>query len=157
MRCVHLIRQRKHAARDCRLDYIRPNSHLEADRFAHRVGPVSDSICHIWFRSEKSVAKAGCFVRTAPHAGHASLACMHDGAFDVLVIENHMPEGSGLAIAERLRRYCPHLQVVRMCDTGTTIANAGIALVRPFDADDLIRAMADAADLAQMRRGATSR
>jgi|SRR5438105_8842888 len=103
------------------------------------------------------LAKAGCFVRTAPHAGHASLACMHDGAFDVLVIENHMPEGSGLAIAERLRRYCPHLQVVRMCDTGTTIANAGIALVRPFDADDLIRAMADAADLAQMRRGATSR
>jgi DNA-binding NtrC family response regulator len=103
------------------------------------------------------LAKAGCGVTTALHAGHASLACMYANTFDVLIIENQMAEGPGLAIAERLRRYCPDLQVVRMCDAGAAISDEGIALSRPFTADDLIQAMVDAADLAQARRGATSR
>jgi CheY-like chemotaxis protein len=102
------------------------------------------------------LARAGWLVTTAVHAGHATLACIDEGMFDLLVIENQMAEGSGLAVAERLRRYCPDFQVVRMCDAGTATPVDGSVLVRPFFADDLVRTMVAAGDLAQARRGATS-
>ena len=69
LRRVHLIRQRKHTTRDRCLDYIRPDSHLETNSFAHGVGSVGNSIGHIWFRSKKSVAESGRFVKMA--AGRA--------------------------------------------------------------------------------------
>jgi CheY-like chemotaxis protein len=104
------------------------------------------------------LARAGCFVSVATHGGHASLACLEHDGFDVLVIENQMPEGSGLGIAERLRRYCPDLQVVRMCDDdGSAVSSEERTLVRPFIADDLIEATVNAADPIQARRGATIR
>ena len=65
LRCVHLIRQRKHTTRHCCLDYIRPDSHLETNCFAHGIGPVGNSIGHIRLRSEKSVAESGRFVKMA--------------------------------------------------------------------------------------------
>jgi CheY-like chemotaxis protein len=98
---------------------------------------------------------AGCRVTAVAHAGHASLACMENAAFDVLVMEGQMPDGSGPDIAGRLRRYCPAAQVVWMHDGALTPPAEDIAVVRPFTADDLIGAVSDATHYA--RRGATIR
>jgi len=94
--------------------------------------------------------RAGFQVKCAAHGGHALLACVEQGAIDVLVIENELPEGSGAAIAARLRRHNPDMDVVRMCDGRATPGGEGIAVVRPFTADDLI-------DAVQVRRRATIR
>jgi DNA-binding NtrC family response regulator len=97
-------------------------------------------------------ARAGMEIKTVPHGGHALLACVERGSFDVLVIEDVLPEGPGAAIAARLRRHCPALHIVRMCDAGRGTDGAGNAVVRPFTADDLI-----AAAQILRARGATSR
>ena len=89
----------------------------------------------------RALARGGFHVRTAAHGGHALLACVERGAFDALVIEHDLPEGTGSAVSERLLRHCPHLHVVRMCDDVGDIAGPGIAVVRPFTADDLIDAV----------------
>lgn len=101
------------------------------------------------------LTRAGFQVKAVAHGGHALLACVEHGAIDVLVIEHELPEGSGETIAARLRRHCPDLHVVRMCDRADAPAGAkaggdGIAVVRPFTADDLI-------DAVQTLRRATSR
>jgi DNA-binding response OmpR family regulator len=86
--------------------------------------------------------RAGFRVTAAAHGGHAQLACVERGAFDVLVIEDRLPEASGSVIASRLRRLCPGLDVVRMCDAQPAAGSGeGIALVRPFTADHLIAAV----------------
>ena len=89
--------------------------------------------------ASRALTRSGFQVAAAAHAGHASLACSGEHTFDVLVIENEMPDASGTAIAARLRRYCPGLQVVRMCDAGTDPGGPN-AIVRPFTADDLVTA-----------------
>jgi len=94
--------------------------------------------------------RAGCRVKAVEHGGHAFLACVENPSFDVLVIENHLPEGPGAAIARRLSRHCTDLHVVRMCDQQAQAAGMGAAVVRPFLADDLI-------DAVQTRRGAITR
>jgi len=88
----------------------------------------------------RALARRGLAVTQAAHGGHALLACVERGAFDALVIEHEMPEGPGSAIAARLRRHCPDLHVVRMCDAPVEDGE-GIAVVRPFTADDLIDAV----------------
>jgi len=105
----------------------------------------------------RALQRAGLGVRTAAHAGHASLACAEDPQFDVLVIENEMPEGPGKAIAARLRRYCPDLAVVVMCDRRSIVPADEIAVVRPFVADDLVEAILASIAARQALRGATSR
>lgn len=90
--------------------------------------------------ASRALTRSGFHVTAASHAGHASLACAGEHTFDVLVIENEMPDAAGATIAARLRRYCPGLQFVRMCDAGTG-ANGANAVVRPFTADDLIAAV----------------
>lgn len=105
----------------------------------------------------RALQRAGFGVTTAAHAGHASLACADGHEFDVLLIENEMPEGSGKAIAARLRRYCPDLAAVVMCDRRSIVPADEIAVVRPFTADDLIEAMFAAVAARQALRGATSR
>jgi CheY-like chemotaxis protein len=102
------------------------------------------------------LGKRGWYVALAAHAGHASLACMDRQDFDVILIEDHMPEASGAAIAHRLRRYCPGAQVVRMCDAETPAADkGGIRLVRPFYADQLIEAVVMAeARIAKQKKSA---
>src|SRR4051794_34504169 len=59
--------------------------------------------------------RAGLRVKAVAHGGHALLACVERGSFDVLVIEDELPEGPGGDIAGRLGRHCPDLHVVRMC------------------------------------------
>lgn len=105
--------------------------------------------------ASRVLVHASCQVTAVAHAGHASLACMERDAFDVVVIEDEMADGSGTAIADRLRRYCPDVQVVRMCNAKPGAGGEGIAVVRPFTADDLIGAVSDATHYA--RRFATSR
>jgi len=83
--------------------------------------------------------RAGHQVTSVEHGGHALLACVERGAFDVLVIEDELPEGPGSGVAARLRRHCPALHVVRMCDAARP--GEGVAVVRPFTADDLIDAV----------------
>lgn len=90
--------------------------------------------------ASRALTRSGFHVTAASHAGHASLACAGDTTFDVLVIENEMPDAAGATIAARLRRYCPGLQYVRMCDAATGASGAN-AIVRPFTADDLIAAV----------------
>jgi len=51
--------------------------------------------------------RAGLKVTTAAHAGHALLARVKDHTFDVLVVEEQMPEETGGSLAGRLRRHCP--------------------------------------------------
>lgn len=106
--------------------------------------------------------KQGWYVAVAAHAGHASLACMDRQDFDVIVIEEQMPEASGGTIADRLRRYCPTAQVVRMCDAETPdrTGGKGIRLVRPFYADQLIEAVVvatEAASVATRKKSAGAR
>src|SRR5437763_203128 len=84
----------------------------------------------------RALARAGFDVKTVAHGGHALLACVERGAFDVLVIEHELPEGAGGAIAARLRRHCPSMRVIRMCDAAAP--GYGRAVVRPFTADDLL-------------------
>lgn len=89
--------------------------------------------------ASRALTRSGFHVTVAAHAGHASLACAGEHTFDVLVVENEMPDATGAAIAARLRRYCPGLQVVRMCDARTGPGGTN-AVVRPFTADDLVAA-----------------
>ena len=98
----------------------------------------------------RALARGGYSVTAVAHGGHALLACVEHGSFDALVIEHELPEGSGAAIAERLRRHCPELHVVRMCDASADRGGLGIAVVRPFTADDLL-------DAVQARRRTISR
>jgi CheY-like chemotaxis protein len=97
--------------------------------------------------ASRVLTKAGFYVATVSHAGHASLACLKGPGFDVLIVENELFGGHGGTIARRLRRYCPDLQVVRMCEPGTMIAGEGIAVVRPLTGDDLIDAVLRSATL----------
>ena len=85
--------------------------------------------------------RSGFEVRAAAHGGHALLACVERGAFDVVVVEQTLPEGRGEAVAARLRRHCPGLLTVLMCDHAPGEPAEGVAVVRPFTADDLIDAV----------------
>ncbi len=105
--------------------------------------------------ASRVLVKAGCKVTAAAHAGHALLACMEGEPFDVLVIEDQMPDGLSETIARRVRRYYPDVQVVRMCDATPAAAAGGMVVVRPFTADDLIAAIVSAKHYA--RRGASIR
>ena len=89
-------------------------------------------------------------VTTAAHAGHAALACLEPDAFDVLVIENELPDGTSAAIVDRARRFCPALQVVRLCEPVATVMGRGIAIVRPFTADELVDAVIESAATAAL-------
>lgn len=94
-----------------------------------------DDLCAV---AERVLTRAGFDVRTATHGGHALLACVERGTFDVLVVEQALPEGPGRALAARLRRHCPGLRAVLMCDEAPS---EGAAVVRPFTADDLVEAV----------------
>src|SRR5262245_50754330 len=73
----------------------------------------------------------------ARHSGHALLACLSGVPADILVTELSMAEGSGPALAERLRRYNPDLQTLFLANPGT-LYDAGNVLVRPFTAEELL-------------------
>jgi len=88
---------------------------------------------------------AGWDVRAVPHGGHALLACVEGQSFEVLAVDDRMPDETGAALARRLRRYCPLLRTVRLQNQAGAVEADGIAVVRPFTADDLIDAVRQAA------------
>lgn len=90
----------------------------------------------------RALAPVGWQVTTVAHAGHAVLACLERPDFDVLIVEEPVADcAGGAALGERLRRYCPRLQVVRICEAGAGSAGEGTAVLRPFTADSLIGAV----------------
>ena len=104
--------------------------------------------------ASRVLTSAGCQVRVAAHAGHATLACLA-GRFDVLIVDRHMADGSSEAVAERFRRQCPQGNIVWVGDSTTAGLTGDLEVARPFDAYDLIGAVSDATHYA--RRLATSR
>ena len=73
----------------------------------------------------------------ARHSGHALLACLSGVPADILITELSMADGSGPALAERLRRYNPDLQTLFLANPGT-LYDAGNVLVRPFTGEELL-------------------
>ncbi len=92
---------------------------------------------------------AGWTVRAAAHSGHALLACLTAGRIDVLATELLSNEGSGPALAERVRRYHPDIQALYFAACGTR-ARTNV-LVRPFTRDDLIERVETMASCALAR------
>jgi DNA-binding response OmpR family regulator len=84
-----------------------------------------------------TLEQAGYEVTCASHSGHALLECLSGHRADVLLTELSMPDGSGPALAERLRRYYPNMQAVYFATPGTLL-NTGNILVRPFSRDELV-------------------
>ncbi|MBA3638678.1 MAG: response regulator [Acidobacteria bacterium] len=89
--------------------------------------------------SQRVLSREGYRVLTAAHAGHAVLACLQAGRVDMLAVELSMDDVSGPALAERLRRHCPHLRAVYFAKSGTPECDG--VIVRPFTRDDLLRVL----------------
>ena len=93
--------------------------------------------------ASRVLINAGCRVRVAAHAGHASLACIA-GTFDVLVVDSLMADGSSAAVADRFRSKYPEANIVWVGDSKVEGSPDEIELARPFDAYDLIGAVSNA-------------
>jgi DNA-binding response OmpR family regulator len=81
--------------------------------------------------------QAGYPVTYARHSGHAVLACLTGPPVDLLITELSMAEGSGVTLADRLRKHAPRLRAIYLASAGTTY-EAGDVLVRPFSREDLL-------------------
>lgn len=84
-----------------------------------------------------TLEQAGYDVVSATHSGHALLLCLRGYRPDVLLTDLCMPDGSGPALAGRLRRYDPHMQAIYFANPGTLLNESNV-LVRPFSRDDLL-------------------
>jgi DNA-binding response OmpR family regulator len=84
-----------------------------------------------------TLEQAGYSVTCATHSGHALLTCLTGHRADLLLTELSMPDGSGPALAERLRRYYPQMGAVYFANPGT-ILDTGNVLVRPFSREELL-------------------
>lgn len=92
--------------------------------------------------AEEVIGGAGYRVLTAPHTGHALLACLKAGSVDVLAAELAMDDLSGPALVSRLRRVCPDMATVFFAEAGSRECPG--VLVRPFTGEDLLAAIATA-------------
>jgi CheY-like chemotaxis protein len=90
--------------------------------------------------SARALEGEGYVVLTAPHGGHAVLACMRAGRIDLLATELSMEDVSGPALAARLRRFCPSMAAIFFAPPGATECEG--VLVRPFSKIDLLAASA---------------
>jgi DNA-binding response OmpR family regulator len=86
--------------------------------------------------SARVLEREGYRVIPAPHSGHALLACLSGEPIDVLVSDLSMGDGSGPALAERLRRHSCDLRTLYLAQPGTPECAA--VVVRPFTRDDLV-------------------
>ena len=66
------------------------------------------------------------------------LACLQGARVTLLATDLSMPDLSGPALAQRIRRFCPELATVYFANAGTSECE-GI-LVRPFGAAELLAA-----------------
>lgn len=95
--------------------------------------------------ASRVLRKVGWRVTAVAHGGHALLACVEGLRFDVLVVEDQMPDNTGAGLARQLRRYCPGIQVVCLRHERGRQVHNGITVVRPVTADDLIDGVLEAA------------
>jgi DNA-binding NtrC family response regulator len=82
--------------------------------------------------------EAGYDVEAREHSGHALLACL-EGRVDILIADLASGEGSGPALARRMRRYNPKLKAIYIARAGTVCGAVDNVLVRPFTRDDLLK------------------
>jgi DNA-binding response OmpR family regulator len=80
----------------------------------------------------------GFAVMHARHSGHALLACLSGRPTDILIAELSMGDGSGPALAERLKRHSPNLSALFLAPAGTVANGPDSILVRPFTCSDLL-------------------
>lgn len=113
-----------------------PSNHAAMTSPAPRVAVVSED-AELVDACARVLRQEGYAVRTASHSGHALLACMEGQPIDILIAELSMSEGSGLALARRMRRYNPNLRAIFIAGKGA--AAGGDVLVRPFTRDDLLQ------------------
>lgn len=86
----------------------------------------------------------GFAVTCARHAGHAVLVASTRAAFDVLLVDAGLADGSAANLADALQRRMPGLGVLYLgTDAGPSAAPA---LMRPFTTDDLLPAVRAVAD-----------
>ena len=76
-------------------------------------------------------------VTAASHSGHALLELLQGHRADLLLTELSMPEGSGRALATRLRRYFPEMRTLYVARPGLARGTADV-LVRPFSSGELL-------------------
>jgi DNA-binding NarL/FixJ family response regulator len=69
--------------------------------------------------AEQMLESQGHEVMSAPHSGHALLACLTGSRIDVAFIESTLADMNGTALAEWLRRRLPGLKVVFLAEPGT--------------------------------------
>ena len=93
--------------------------------------------------ASRVLTNAGCRVRVAAHAGHASLACLAS-TYDVLVVDRLMADDSSAAVADRFRRHYPEANIVWIGDSKAAESPDDLEIARPFDAYDLIGAVSNA-------------
>ena len=111
----------------------------DAARAAGRTGSillVTDDV-ELGEACRRALERAGFRVTVVRHSVHAVLACRSEAPIDILVTELSMPDGSGPALAERLRAYHAALQPLYFARAGT-MYEADNVLVRPFTRDDLL-------------------
>ena len=102
-------------------------------------GDLRAVACHV-------LRKAGWQVTAVAHGGHALLVCAVGRTFDVLVVDERAHADTAAAIERQLRRDWPDIPTVCLRDRRTAAtADGRIEIVRPFTADDLIRAVRSAA------------
>jgi len=77
-------------------------------------------------------------VMAASHSGHAVLECLKGHRTDLLLTELTMPEGSGRALATRLRRYFPDMHTLYVARPGAAAYEEDDVLVRPFSSSELL-------------------
>ncbi|MEO7270435.1 MAG: response regulator [Vicinamibacterales bacterium] len=80
---------------------------------------------------------AGFDVTAASHSGHAVLEGLEGHRADLLLTELSMPEGSGRALATRMRRYFPEMQTLYVARPGLAHGSADV-LLRPFSTAELL-------------------
>lgn len=85
---------------------------------------------------ERILRSAGHRVRAARHSGHAHLLSLAGERIDVLLVELAMADGSGPALASRMRRHHPHLRCLYLAPAGCP--ETPDLLVRPFSEADLL-------------------
>jgi DNA-binding NtrC family response regulator len=115
--------------------------HLEARVDAQKIALVCEDD-DLSAACTRVLRAAGYDVQAREHSGHAVLACL-EGQVDVLVADLSSGEGSGPALARRMRRYNPKLRAVYIAREGT-VCDAENVLVRPFTRDDLLKRLASA-------------
>jgi DNA-binding NtrC family response regulator len=118
-----------------------PVPHLEARVAAQKIALVCEDD-DLSAACTRVLRAAGYDVQAREHSGHAVLACL-EGQVDVLVADLSSGEGSGPALARRMRRYNPKLRAVYIARQGT-VCDAENVLVRPFTRDDLLKRLSSA-------------